>query len=435
MSDQLYFSRDTKMYVAFKDHDGAYQAAFEVPILDGFGFSQANNTSEITLSEMESSTGVSRRGRRLFNDSLAPAEWNCSTYVRPFKGAASGSDYTATEHHAIEEVLWAAMAGADHYDTTTHHFESDKFGTGGTEATVTDSSATNLTVAFTESNRANLNPVDFFFVMETNATNPVVYKIVDAVVNEATINFEVDGIATIEWSGFGKDIKDVTGDTTVAGSEPSSGLTTGDIYLDSGAGNLFHIYNGSALLETKDEGTGSTSNFIRNRVTSLSIDPADTTNFPGAVGTGGDGENDGNYHITLTGGSITISNNIEFLTPETLGSVNLPLENVTGARSITGTLNCYVVLNTVNNTGSSTDLFNDMKATDALALVNNSFGLVINVGGTDTTKPRFKINMPKCHLEIPTHSIEDVLSFETNFHALGTDISSADEIDLTYFGA
>ena len=426
MSNQLYFSRDTKMYAAFKDHSGAYQAVFEIPILDGFGFSQANNTSEITLSEMESSTGTSRRGRRLFNDSLAPAEWNCSTYVRPFKGASSGSDYTATEHHAVEEVLWAAMAGADHYDTTSHHFESDKFKVGAAEATVTDSDASDLNIAFTHSNRANLNPIDLFFVMETSSASPLVYKIVDAVVNEATINFEVDGIATIEWSGFGKDIKDVTPDTTVATTAPTSDLATGDIFLDSDNALKFNVYSGSAFVETKDEGTTSTSNFIRNRITSLTISPGDTTLFPGDA-SGGD-----RYNLTLTGGSITISNNVEFLTPETLGSVNLPLENVTGARSITGTLNCYVVYNGASNGGTSTDLFNDMKATDALALVNNEFGLVLNVGGTTAGTPRFKINMPKCHLEIPTHSIEDVLSFETNFHALGTSISDADEIDLTY---
>lgn len=428
MSDQLYFSRDTKMYAAFKDHDNAYQAVFEIPILDGFGFSQANNTSEITLTEMESAAGESRRGRRLFNDSLAPAEWNCSTYIRPFKADGTG-DYVNTEHHAVEEVLWAAMAGADHYDTSTHHFESDKFKTGSTEATVTAASTTNMTVSFAQSNRANLSPIDIFFVMETSPANPVVYKIVDAVVNEATINFEVDGIATIEWSGFGKDIKDVTADTTVAADAPSSGLAVGDIFLESDNGLHFSIYDGSSFLAAKDDGAGSTSNFIRNRVTSLSIDPANDTLFPG------DGSGDSRYNLTLTGGSITIANNIEFLTPETLGSVNLPLDNVTGARSITGTLNCYVVFNTSDNGGTSTDLFNDMKATNALALVNNSFGLILNVGGTDTNKPRFKINLPKCHLEIPTHSIEDVLSFETNFHALGTSISDADEIDLTYFGA
>jgi len=432
MSDQLYFSRDTKMYVAFKDHAGVYQAAFEIPVLDGFGFSQANNTSEITLSEMESSTGTSRRGRRLFNDSLAPAEWNCSTYIRPFKGASSGSDYTANEHHAVEEVLWGMMAGADHYDTTTHHFESDKFGDGSDEATVTESDVTDLNIAFTHSNRANLNPVDIFFVMETSATNPVVYKIADAVVNEATINFEVDGIATVEWSGFGKDIKDVSADTTVAATAPSASLATGDIFLDSDIDNLFHIYSGSAFLPAKDEGTASTSNFIRNRVTTLTV-AAQSGNDANGPFVGAD--NNGIYNLTLTGGSITITNNIEFLTPETLGSVNLPLDNVTGARSITGTLNCYVVRNTSSNVGTSSALFNDMKKSDALALVNNDFSLVLNVGGTDTTKPRFKVNMPTCHLEIPTHSIEDVISFETNFHALGSNISTADEIDLTYFGA
>jgi len=432
MSDQLYFSRDTKMYVAFKDHAGVYQAAFEIPVLDGFGFSQANNTSEITLSEMESSTGTSRRGRRLFNDSLAPAEWNCSTYIRPFKGASSGSDYTANEHHAVEEVLWGMMAGADHYDTTTHHFESDKFKDGsGVEATVTDSDTTDLNIVFTHSNRANLSPVDIFFVVETSATSPVVYKIADAVVNEATINFEVDGIATVEWSGFGKDIKDVSGDTTVAAAEPSSGLATGDIFLDTDIDNLFHIYSGSAFLPAKDEGTASTSNFIRNRVTTLTL-AAQSGNDSSGPFVGAD--DDGIYNLTLTGGSVTITNNIEFLTPETLGSVNLPLENVTGARSITGTLNCYVVRNTSSNVGTSSALFNDMKKSDALALVNNDFSLVLNIGGTDTTKPRFKVNMPTCHLEIPSHSIEDVISFETNFHALGSNISAADEIDLTYFG-
>ena len=42
--------------------------------------------------------------------------------------------------------------------------------------------------------------------------------------------------------------------------------------------------------------------------------------------------------------------------------------------------------------------------------------------------------MPSCHLEVPTHSIEDVISLEVNFHALGTDIDSADEVSVKYLG-
>ena len=100
MAQQLYFSRDSKLYVEFANK------VWEVPVLDGFSFSQATNTSDITLAEMQGADGISRRGRRLFTDSLAPAEWSFSSYVRPYK---------ATEHGAVEEVLWAVMAGADSY--------------------------------------------------------------------------------------------------------------------------------------------------------------------------------------------------------------------------------------------------------------------------------------------------------------------------------
>ena len=89
MADQLYFSRDTRLFVQMRNQDAEDDgtagagSVWELPVLDGYSFSQTTNTSEILLSEMESTTGVSRRGRRMFTDSLAPAEWSFSTYIRP----------------------------------------------------------------------------------------------------------------------------------------------------------------------------------------------------------------------------------------------------------------------------------------------------------------------------------------------------------------
>ena len=74
MANNLFFSRDTRVLVE------ADSAVWEIPVLDGFSFSQATNSSEISLNEMESTSGVSRRGRRMFNDSYAPAEWSFSTF-------------------------------------------------------------------------------------------------------------------------------------------------------------------------------------------------------------------------------------------------------------------------------------------------------------------------------------------------------------------
>ena len=106
MADTFYFSRDTKVHLT-----ATSGAIYKIPVLDGFSFSQATNTSEITLNEMASS-GVSRRARQMFTDSYAPAEWSFSTYIRPFKsgGAGSGGEHAAAEHHAVEEALWNALA-------------------------------------------------------------------------------------------------------------------------------------------------------------------------------------------------------------------------------------------------------------------------------------------------------------------------------------
>ena len=86
MADTLYFSRDTQVFIKIGTN------IWSMPVLDGFSFSQATNTSEITLNEMTDGSGNSRRGRRMFNDSYAPAEWSFSTYMRPF--ASTGSNTT-----------------------------------------------------------------------------------------------------------------------------------------------------------------------------------------------------------------------------------------------------------------------------------------------------------------------------------------------------
>ena len=63
-------------------------------------------------------------------------------------------------------------------------------------------------------------------------------------------------------------------------------------------------------------------------------------------------------------------------------------------------------------------------------VVTNSFALTFKIGGATGTG--LEISMPTSHVEIPTHSIEDVISLETNFQALPSAIDQADELTLTY---
>lgn len=472
MADKIYFSRDTKCYIEFNN------AVWEVPVLDGFSFSQGNESTEITLAEMEDSTGTSRRGRRAFNTALAPGEWSISTYVRPFKSAGSGAgkaDDTA-QTHAVEEVLWGLFLGAREWDSTAFLMTSDNItvdGTtdnstsgekyvidtaGSTNWTALGASATTAGTIFTRnstaatgsggiarrlvndpatseasfnaqsSNRSSLGTCNLYFVL--GDADRSVYKLKDGVVNEATLDFDIDGIATINWSGQCSEVIEFTGSTIESDDEPNNGDTTqdssalavGDVWLDSN--DSYKLYVCTDNTDTSEafttriaEDVTETDNFIRNRLSQLTATSTDTTNFQSS------------YDLTLTGGSLSFSNNVTYITPEELGVVNTPFAHVTGTRTIGGSFTCYLTLNsTTLNSNKSRDLFDDLR--NASTVVTNSFNLTFKIGGTSGN--RLEVNLPTCHIEIPTHSIEDVISMETNFMALPSTVSETDEMTLTY---
>jgi len=142
--------------------------------------------------------------------------------------------------------------------------------------------------------------------------------------------------------------------------------------------------------------------------------------------------------LTLTGGSISFENNITFLTPEELCKVNIPIGHVTGTRSISGSFSCYLDDSQLQADGSSagstsSKLFKDLVDDEARGVVQNDFNLVFDVGGTAGI-PRVQFNFANAHLEIPNLNIEDVISLETNFHALPTSLDGADEAVITYVG-
>ena len=391
MADTLFFSRDTKVYVAPLNAAGAEVAGaiWEIPVLDGFSFSQATNSSEITLNEMEASGGGSRRGRKMFNDSYAPAEWSFSTYARPFKSAsyADGGADNQVAHHAVEECLWAMMVGnAGAGYTVPSASQVSVWAQGLTQ------DGTDLEIDFADSNTSTLGTANIYFVLGKTGETATTYKIANCCMNEASIEFDIDGIATIAWSGMGTFLSEA-----------------------------------SAPTATRYEAIGSTTNFIRNRLTQLVMTTADDHLL--STGESADGDTDAEtYALTLTGGNITISNNMTFLTPETIGVVNQPLGHVTGTRTIGGSFTCY--LNSAAD--SSMDLFE--RIIEDSDTITNKFDLNFKVGGASAV-PRIEFNMAACHLEVPTHSIDDVISLEVNFHALGTDISSTDEIAIKYIGA
>ena len=125
MATTYYFDRDTKVYAHVPLAAAATKNMFfELPVLDGFSFSQATNASEITLNQAQSTGGASLRARQMFNDSYAPAEWSFSTYMSPYTtgGGTQGTNgigsATDGHHREVSEAMWALI-----FDQTVNFFK------------------------------------------------------------------------------------------------------------------------------------------------------------------------------------------------------------------------------------------------------------------------------------------------------------------------
>jgi hypothetical protein len=146
------------------------------------------------------------------------------------------------------------------------------------------------------------------------------------------------------------------------------------------------------------------------------------------------------YSIALTGGSLTINNNITYITPANLGIVNVPAVYYTGTRSITGTMNAY--LKTGTGAGSTGQLLQDM-LNAATASIEPMAALTISVGGSADTVNRVVLDMPAVTFSIPTIDVQQIVSTAINFTAEGSapsagtnlfDITATNDLTVRYYG-
>jgi len=175
---------------------------FELNVLDGYSFSQSTNVTDITLSEAGTAP---QRGKRSFNDSLAPVDWSFTTYIRPYQY----NDGTDDLNSSGERILWAALWGDALADTAE-----------GVDGTTPYMRATTTTSALAEPMKIQL-----YFVMDNT-----VYHLQDACVNTVEVDFSIDGIAQATWSGYANVIDDFTSTKSswVAGTDYYSVPTGAD---------------------------------------------------------------------------------------------------------------------------------------------------------------------------------------------------------------
>lgn len=447
---------------------------YELQVLDGFSFSQNTNSEQVTVSE----AGVDpTRGQRSFNTSLAPVDFSFSTYIRP---------RFSTNVLCEESVLWNALMGTTAQNTVLA--KSGTFSTVGYNAATNTLTITGTSMAFTglavgskvlingivkagsgtdaeakavngPATCATVSATSITFNLDVpysstiatanlSVTNVVLYSsawgqgttqsiasfhgsdknqlqtfgmiiIVDSVtylidncaLNEATIDFGLDGIATVQWTGQATALRQLSTNATASAGTFGGGLT------------------GSYTQKS------TTAGFITNKLSTATLS---TKLALGAIAANTP------YYIALTGGNITISNNITYITPEILGVVNQPVTYYTGTRSISGTLNAYLNTGSVTGyTGGGTgNLLKDMLAA-ASTVTEPMFTAEVAIGGSSNAV-RVELQMPSISIGVPAVNTEQVVSTAISFTAsgssgvgatLGYDLEATNDLVVRYFAA
>ena len=324
---------------------------FRMGVLDGYSFSQGSESTDVTISE----TGATpNRGSKRFNDALPPVEWSFGTYVRPFKHG-SASFRTANDMDMCENIMWAAIAGKDITDGAL----------SSTSAAAITCDSTDADISFARSEHHELLKLNIYFALE-NTT----YRLNNAQVNTAEIDFSIDGINYI--------------DTTAP----------------------------------------SDADYIRNKLSTLTL--THTKNSSSVLEVGATASTT-TYDINITGGSITVENNVTYVTPETLGIVDKPIGSFTGSRAISGSMTMYLD----TKSSGSNQLLTDLAA--ATDLVTNAFDMSLFMGGT--TAPNVEYDIPRAHLSIPTIEVGDLISTSVEFMAHGSTLLLGDEMTVVYKGS
>lgn len=375
MSVQLL--RNTRLWASTQKPGGSFSKSntWEVLIQDDFAFNQDSNSTDIGLDE---AGPCPTRGSKRFNDNLNPADWNFSTYLRPylFDADASGDDSSGDYVLTPDYALWHCLSSGSELDV------ANKDGNG-----VTANDA-NMLVKFINNQFHQLATINLYYLVDN-----VWYVVHDVQINQAEISVDIEGIGMTAWSGQGTKIEPLGQNAPFDAS--SAEFTFPDKIFES-------------------------ASWIKNKLTTLLVK---------------DNKDDTEYNIPITGATITINNNISYLTPNTLSRLDLPIGSFTGTFDVSGSLEAYL-------RSFDVEKDTDLRAADLLdkmikdRSITNSFEIAICLGGmypnpcnpTIKDAPGVVVVLPTAHLSVPTTETADVLGTSIEFKGIPTELDAGNEV-------
>lgn len=326
--------------------------------------SWSQGTSTSTV-ELSEAGETPDRGSAEFNDSLDPVDWNFSTYIRTYEVTFDPDGVNEQRKLTTDSMLWQGLSSGSAYAPNT--------ATNGVTSNTTE-----MKVDFLDNAHHELLKLNFFILADK-----LWYKITGVQVGEAVLSNDITAIGATAWSGQG----------------------TSFVRLDSEPTDL--IDNSTNI------DCALTAPYVKNKLTVIQVENNDDNKV---------------YKVPITGGSITISNNITYLTPSTLSCLDIPIGSFTGSFSVEGELTAYLD----DQVGGTADLMDDLVTARA---VTNSFTVSVIMGGKYAAgAPAAVLVLKNAQMRIPTPSTEDVISVALGFKGIPSNFGSAvsDELAIGF---
>jgi hypothetical protein len=386
------------------------QNTWKIEVLAGFAVTSSSATQDIT--SMESGLNPDRSQQR-FNTAVNPVDWNFQTYIRPTGVVtgntagflAAGTTTSGNVKPVADWFLWQSLI-SNTSPASASNVEQSIWSTGG-RANTTNTAAGTASHS-TRSNFATAQEHHLYFKLDN-----VYYQVLDATVNQATVDAGIEEIATTTWAGMGTTLVElqgtarnnanaVFGPAGVTGNANARALT---------ATASYHPYN-----QMNVAGSVATNSFIKNRLSSISF------TYSNAGGTSN------TYTFPVTALTFDYTNNMTYLMPEELSTLNTPIGQFVGTRAVSGSATMYL-----RNDNNESSQFLRTIASDPRTSSAQSATANLQIGGT--TGPYIAFLMPAVQFEFPQLSIDDVIGMSVNFVAQEPTVSKGGGGEVSIFAA
>jgi hypothetical protein len=324
----FYFKRNYEIYISTETESNANAANTISLNVKDFSFNQSSNIERVGRETLDPNQ---ERTVDPYLSTVAPVQFSFTSYMLPMKDGGNNVN-------SPEEYLWVSLLGA-----------TAGFSPG----------ATSSTFDFSEGNVATLQELTIWFSDPDKTEGN--FRLERAIIDSAKIEFDINGIAEIEWSGRALIITDNNNHPT-----PNAN-------------------------NTRTNQTG----YLKNKLSTLSVSRSTA------------------FTVALTGGSIEINNNNTFYSRTQLGQTTTPVGHYTGNREITGELNVYLK----SGASTSVDLFNEILTNASSNTYEGTLAdITINIGG-ESPSPNVQINIPQALFDIPQQNFEEVITLSLPFIA------------------